>query len=1167
MRTFHHETPAWRHVVSVCRCALWAAVSCTLFATCGQLLAQTGGTGAISGAITDPAAALVVGARITVTDVATGYTRTTQTNDHGQYLASLLPPGRYTLNVTKAGFSPAKSANVQVILAETTVVNIRLLTGKVTETITVGASDVQLETESSQQGRVTDSEMVENLPLVTRNYTQIIGLNPGVAQALNNAGDLGRGGGAQGTLPGGGSVMSQGATSADNNFEMNGLPVNDAENSGIYSAGIPVPNPDTIEEFRVQTGQYDATSGRDAGADVDVITKGGTNEYHATVFEFFRNEDLNANDWFAKRQGQARPELRQNQYGFTAGGPLIKDKVLLFGSFQGTQQINALDPSTNHEDELPPLTNDRSYAALLNVFNGDYGYLGDFPGDIVGPGSNNGTNISPQAYALLNAKLPNGQYVVPTSQSVDTSKPLEVQGSSFLSQPGTFNENQWMVNGDYLRSERNKISVRYFGALSTEEQTMLYSTYGFPLYMPERFDVASISDTYTLSSNLVNQFAIGMHRTFSNMYYKDAFTFSSLGMQPAASYQDGLPNIWILDTGFETGTTSAVSFLEDEYNVADSLSWVKGRHQLTFGGGYTFGRDDMQKFFFQGYVIPLTWADFLLGNANVDGTGYSNIYESFEGVGNLSRDWRYKDGDGFIQDNYVVSNRLTLNLGLRYEHIGDLGVADGMAGNIILADLDKAPPASGSDAGLLVASNYNGPTPLPAGVIRGSNTFGINGVGQNVWNPRIGFSWMLPGSDRFVLRGGAGAYHTFIQGQVMLQLAASQPFSQWSVTAGTYNVHASDANPFPATPNYPVFEPYPPTTSYTSDALDPNFRPPTTYHFSLGLQSKLPGGAIFDLGYAGARDLHQIMSGSINQASLASPQNPIYYDGGTTPITTNTAANAYERAPYVGYTTNSMYLLRTGAEAWYNALEASLSEQYKNRLEFQASYTWARLLTDVPGDTYGTQSGQPTGNQLDLHAGYGPDPFVRPQRFVLSAVYNLPGPPRSHRLLADTLGGWNLATVTVIQDGQQLAIDYTNENSAYGETNDRASFAAGCTAKNLPTSGSVGSRINNYVNRSCLTTPALLGPGEGAGFGDTPNGVLRGPDQTDVDLSLSKTVPIHWPNEGATVLFRADFFNALNHPNFADPDLEYTPTASAFGTITAMSTNPRVIQLSLKLGF
>jgi hypothetical protein len=1161
MRNAQQMQPARKQIIFPNRCTFAAFLACALFTACGLLSAQTGGTGAISGAITDPTAAMVAGAQVKVTDVATGSTRVFLSNGRGLYVVSLLPPGQYTIEVTKQGFKAALSPDVQVNVAETTVQNIRLETGVVSETVTVASSSVELQTESSELGRVTDSEMLENLPLVTRNFTQIIGLNAGVSQEVNNAGSVGRGGGSQEANPAGGSIMSQGATSTDNNFEMNGLTINDTQGSWIYSQGIPAPNPDTIQEFKVQTALFDATTGRNAGANVDVITKGGTNDFHASMFEFLRNEDLNANDWFTKSFGEPRGILRQNQYGFTAEGPLVKKKVLLFGSWQGTKQYNETDPANHKVDYEPPITSDRSAAGLGTVFAGQQGYLGVYGGTIAA----NGSNIAPQALALLQTKLPNGQYMIPSASRVNPSAAggFDSEGEAYVTSPGFFNENQWMANGDFLLSDRNKIAVRYFGALSNQEWSTLYETLGNPLYQPERFDISSIEDTFTLSPTLVNSFLVGLRRSTSNQTYGNAYTFSSIGMNAPAQV-NAYPNIWFISDGFQTGTTSATYFLEEEEQFNDTLSWVKGKHQFTFGGGFTYGRDNMGKFNFEAYVIPLTWADFLLGQGNLFGpNSYSNIYETYAGFGNFLRDWRYKDADGFIQDNYRITKSLTLNLGLRLEHIGDLGSANG-GGNVDVSQINPNPPASGSLNGYIVNSNYNGP-PAPTGVIQGKNTFGFNGDGQNTWNPRLGFAWVLPGTGQVVLRGGIGVYHSTTEGQMNLLLCAEAPTGIWAVYTGSYNSASTDANPFPYTPTFPLFAPYSPSTDFTLAALGMGWRPPTIYHYSLGLQSKLPGGAILDIAYAGARDLHSILGRTINQAPLASAANPIRGE------TTNTVANIPLRAPYLGWTTNTMYYFNTDGEAWYSSLQASLSQKFRHSLQYQAAYTWERLLSPVPGFTTGSNEFGPTGDQTALRAheaGYGPDYNVRPQRFVLSAYYAFPSPAKSNRFLSDTLGGWTVATATVVQDGQQSSITYNNVNNVYGIPGDRASYAKGCTKNNVLTKGSVSSRVNDYINTSCFVSPAVLNPSQdptATGFGNTPNGILREPDQADVDLSLSKNQLVSWPKEGSSVQLRADFFNALNHPNFAGPN--NAASTATFGRITAMSTNPRVIQFALRFAF
>ena len=1163
MRDARLIQPDRKLLVASSRRACVAFIVCLLFTACGLLSAQTGGTGAINGAITDPAGAMVVAAQVKVTDVATGYTRAAQSNERGMYVVTLLPPGQYSVEVTKPGFKAATAPDVQVVVAGTTVLNIGLQTGTVTESVTVASVSVELETESSELGRVTDTQMMENLPLVTRNFTQIIGLNPGVAQEVNNASEVGRGGGSQDANPGGGSIMSQGATSTDNNFQMNGLTINDVQGSWIYSSGIPAPNPDTIQEFKVQTALFDATTGRNAGANVDVITKAGTNDYHASMFEFLRNEDLNANDWFSKRSGQPRGILRQNQYGFTAGGPLVRNKLLAFGSWQGTKQFNETDPSNHKLDYLPPLTSDRSPAGLGKVFGGQSGYLGSWAG-VVAP---DGSNIAPQAVALLQTKLPNGQYLVPTPTTINTSGvnpanygAIDMEGQAYIQSPGFFDENQWMANGDYVLSDRNRIAVRYFGAVSNVKWSTLYETEGNSLYQPERFDVASIGDTYTLNPRLVNQFLVGLHRSTSDQHYDNAFTFSSLGMN-VPQQDNAYPNLWMISDGFQTGTTSALGFLEDEYALSDTLSWVKGKHQLTFGGGFTLGRDNMYKFDFEAYVLWLSWADFLLGQPNIYGTGWSNVWEGYEGIGDFQRDWRYKDANGFLQDDYKVGKNLTLNLGLRWERIGDLGSANG-GGNTNADLITPNPSAGGSYNGYLVNSNYKGPA-LPTGVTQGTNKFGFNGDGQNTWNPRVGFAWMLPRTDRFVFRGGVGIYHTTTEGQMNLLLCAEAPTGIWSVLAGQNNYFSSDAKPFSDAPAFPIFTPYSPSTDFTLASLSMGWRPPTIYHYSLGLQSRLPGGAVLDVAYAGARDLHGVLGRTLNQASLASATNPIRGQ------TTNTTANVALRKPYLGWTPDSMYYFATDGEAWYSSLQASLTQRFRHSFQYQAAYTWDRLLSPVPGFTTGSNEFGPSGDQHALHghgAGYGPDYNVRPQRFVLSAYYAFPSPARSQHFLSATLGGWSAATATVVQAGQQSSITYNNINSAYGIESDRASYATGCTAKNVSTSGSVSSRVDNYINKACFVAPAVIGAdGVATGFGNTPNGILREPDQADIDLSLSKNQLLSWPKEGAGLQFRADFFNTLNHPNFAGP--VNAASASTFGRIYAMSTNPRVVQLALRFSF
>jgi hypothetical protein len=263
---------------------------------------QNAGTGAIAGVVTDPTGAVIEGVAIKVTNNLTGEKRAAVSAGHGNYTVPLLPPSTYTVEASKAGFKNTSYRAITVSVTEILTLNIQLQVGSVQETVEVTGAGEQLQTETSALGRVTDSIVVESMPLVTRNYTQIIGLSSGVSADVTNAGELGRGNGSNGND----AMVAAGGANNDNNFQMNGVEINDFQQSGNFSGGIAVPNPDAIQEFKVQTGQYDASYGRDAGANVNVVTKTGANQFHGSVFEFFRNDALNANDWFRNRNGVPR---------------------------------------------------------------------------------------------------------------------------------------------------------------------------------------------------------------------------------------------------------------------------------------------------------------------------------------------------------------------------------------------------------------------------------------------------------------------------------------------------------------------------------------------------------------------------------------------------------------------------------------------------------------------------------------------------------------------------------------------------------------------------------------------------------------------------------------------------------------------------------------------
>ncbi|MGH9842204.1 MAG: carboxypeptidase regulatory-like domain-containing protein [Blastocatellia bacterium] len=313
-----------------------AVLLLTVLSLAASASAQTAATGALTGTIADPTGAVLPSANVKVTNEVTSQARTVTTQSSGVYTVPLLPPGRYHVEITQSGFKTAARSGVDINVTETTRLDVQLEVGAATETVTIESSPAIVQTESSALGRVINEKTVVSLPLVTRNYTQIIALSPGITADVTNAAELGRGRGGLSAIFSGGTFV-HGARAYDNNFQMNGVGINDFAAQDAESGGVAIPNPDTIQEFKVQTGQYDAAYGRNAGANVNLITKGGGNDFHGNLFEFFRNNALNANDFFFNSLGQKKPVLRQNQFGGTLGGPLVKDKLLFFGSYQGTR--------------------------------------------------------------------------------------------------------------------------------------------------------------------------------------------------------------------------------------------------------------------------------------------------------------------------------------------------------------------------------------------------------------------------------------------------------------------------------------------------------------------------------------------------------------------------------------------------------------------------------------------------------------------------------------------------------------------------------------------------------------------------------------------------------------------------------------------------------------
>jgi hypothetical protein len=1129
---------------------------------------QDASTGAVAGIVRDPSGAAVPKAQVAVMNLATGEKRLTTSRANGEFSVPLLPPGNYRVEINAAGFKGWADANITVVVTEAVTLNVGLAVGTITETVTVYDSGAQVQTESAELGTVTDSRMISSLPLAARNYLQIIGLNPGVSTELTDAGDLGSG--ASSLATGSGGTSANGAATQDNNFQMNGIPVNDNFSAGEFSGGIPIPNPDTLEEFKVVTTPYDASNGRDGGASVDVITKTGTNDLHGSLFEYFRNDDMNANTWLLNNADEPRAVLKQNQFGGTIGGHILKGKLLYFGSYQGTRQRNGLSGGCSTATLVPPLTNDRSPAGLGAVFGGQYGYIQTLLGDVGPAVAADGSNINPVALALLQRKVPGGGYLIPTPQTIGPGPYSDTQGTATFSIPCPYSENQYMANGDYIQNEKSQFQFRYFMANTDATQTLPAArpagsaVPGFLFANVVNFKNASVTHTYAFSPSILNEAEIGFNRSFDTLNQGEQFSYSDIGATVPA-FVNNIPGIAIAGMGLGGNAENTIE-VQNTFLARDSLAWTHGRHNVRFGGDYT--RSETNSSYLQdlGGIYFLTFADFLLGlDANDNGTAaaglpYSNEYLDEMVPGNLARYYRYYDAAGYVQDDFKVTPRLTLNAGLRIEHLGDFTEAHGLNTGVDLSMLNPDPPANGTLQGYVVPSNYPG-TP-PQGVTELNNNLGIKGLGQNAVEPRVGFAWQLPGLNNVVFRGGYGIYRSRLGANGLIQNIASPPFASVVYAVGSTNAPANLQNPLwqplPTFPSWPAAA-YSPTTAQSFNGVDQNIRPPVSQHYSLDVQTEVRKDLVVDIAYGGARSTRLWESNQVDEAQLASPTNPIRGQ------TTNTLANIPLRVPYEGWSTGGLILIESNGESWYNSLQASVSKRFSHGLQFLAAYTWARDLTDVPGAvTGGGFGGLVYGDQNNLRTQYGPEPFVRPQRFVLSYTYAIPYPGNLSSLPGRVLGNWVLSGVTTAQSGHSLFAQNSAPNNAYGTITDRPDYTPGCPV-NEP--GPIGDRINAYFNISCFPNAPVIGAdGVATAFGNAPIGNIHGPDQFVFDTSLAKIIPMKWPKEGAQFTFKADIFNLFNHPVFGDPSTNFAPGGGP-GTITYMASNPRVIQLVLKFAF
>lgn len=1172
---------------------------------------QGGATGAISGTVADTGGGSVAGADVQIIDTRTDtLARKLTTASDGSFVTTLLPPGTYYVVVNKSGFSEAKAIGIEVHITETTRVTITLKPGTVSEKVEISAQVTSVETTNATTGQSLGTETVRELPLATQNYQQLLTLSTGAQSDLNASAQLGRGNV---------RVIVNGQREDNNNYLIEGISATDY--NVAQSTNVPLPNPDVIQEFKVQTSLYDASQGRNGGGNVNAILKSGTRELHGDAYEYFRNDVLNANEFFLNAAGQKRPTIKQNIFGASLGGPVGREKYgFFFVNYQGTRQRSALSPGTQINNlALPVLPQVRTADAIAAAFR-----TPDFP--MVS------TDIDPVVLALLNFKSDQfggspGGFLIPTIPGTAGGT-----GNFIISKPGKYTDDQFTTNWDReFHGGQDKVAARFF--FSNSESLLPFGAGGlqaslggtlsssisatdlnFPYDLPLKGRFFTASETHLFSPTLVNEFRFGLVHIGYSLLNIPPVTASDLGInRPTNNVTTSIYKFSIFGAGFQLGPAPPADQFQTQnnYNFVDTASWVKGAHVFRFGGEYTRVNLDKlfpqvfngQLFFFNTPGGASAFQKFLIGAP--DG--------SFGGGGVFNHEYRTNDFAFFGQDDWKVRKDLTLNIGLRVEMLGAFRDNLCHIGNLDaeLANQGKYPYIYGS-------------------CVKGLNVAGLNPTGSdttyrnnyaNGLEPRVGFAWDLFGRHTTTIRGGYGIYFVREDVGTADQLSFQAPFLPVAAAPGPpgslANFFLTPPNNLPAAgvldPNFvPCLGAFDrffvngtsiPTTDTTQTPnfvcssagpgvipsqflfglVEPrHFVAPSTQQWNLTVQRALGHDWVLEVGYVGTHAVHLRETRTNIQARLASTADPITLTGTggqQFTITTNTFSNGPARSNNSGINGYSfMQLFANDAYSHYHSLQTTVSRRWSAGY-FQAAYTWSK-------STDATSSGNTALNtafndESDLKNSRGLSDFDRKHRLTVSYRYDLPFFKDATGAKGVLLNGWAVSGITIIQSGSPFSVIDSSAGTAIlggglAAGTAGASFAPGGSLSAGLTSGDIHSRVNNgYLNPANFVAAPLVDPVACNAdsnfctslFGDLGRNIYRGPHQQNWDFSLIKNFKL---TERQSMRFSTDFFNIWNHANFANPgngtatDVEIP---SAFGRIFSTVGTPRLIQFSLRYAF
>jgi hypothetical protein len=1036
-------------------------------------------TGAIFGNVSDASGGLIAGAAIRAVHMDTLESHSATTDAQGGYLFPTLPAGRYRIEAEASGFKRIVRDGIGLGVNQNARVDFSLEVGSLTQEVHVREDATLVDTRDAQLGGTVDRQRVEDLPLNGRNVYSLVSVLPGVARTTtltvgDNSGNF---------------VEANGSRSRQSNFMLDG----GFNNNLFRNGGNQAPNPDAVGEFRLLTSNFDAEFGRLSGAVINVVTRSGTNQLHGSLFEFLRNNNLNARNFF---QPSVTP-LHQNQYGASAGGPIIHNKTFFFASYQGLRIRTAafvnggITPSDAQRrgDLLTLPANQRPVDPATQT---------PFPGGVI-PAS----LLDPVALNILK--------LVPMPNTPD--------GRFQASASSLSNEDQGLIKIDHQLNAGHKLSGSVFLIRSNVLDPFASSTqianYGVTNTAYDQRNITGNED-WIITPTLLNQFRFSYSLNSNNQASQVQTSWADFGSKVTLGALPPRPPQIFVNGFWQMGTFGNDAMDQTSYGPSDTVTWIRNGHSVRAGGGMThhtfvesgnwLGAGQIR---FSGSSTKSALGDFLTGHAN-----------TFRQNNGQDRDFYSNDWYGFFQDDWKVSRKLTLNLGLRYEIDEPLVSTTDALQTFRFGVQSRLFPAA--PLGML----FPGDPGIPRAAIPTS---------KKNFAPRVGLVLDPFGNGKTAIRAGCGIFYAATIANITSNLQG-QPFLVDVTVNVTPNLITPYANvpggsPFPYTLNRsnPLFS-LPLTASYVAEELGM----PYVMQYNFTVQQQLTPQWSLQAGYVGNVSRKLYLQRDANA--------PPYIPG------KSTAANVNSRRPYLPGTFAEISETETAANADYNSLQVVLTRRFAHGFTLMANYTWSKSI-DIASDDQLNPTVVSFVDSNNLKMDRALSDFDTPYRFVVSYLWELPPVKRWGLAGKELLSGWQVNGITEVRSGGPVNITSNIDSNFDGNSTDRPDLEGN---PKLDTGRSRDALLAQYFNTAAFHAAAGL-------YGTAGRNLVRGPGLVNWDFSAFKHFPI---TDTKSLQFRAEIFNLFNEVNLGSPNA--TLTSPSFGRILSAGS-PRIVQFGLKL--